>query len=61
MFKSALAIYERLAKDTPQAYEPDLADSYNNLAILYRDTQRLAESEEMYNAAAAIRARLGIE
>ena len=61
MHKSVFAIRERLAKDNPQAYEPDLADSYNNLAILYRDTQRFAESEEMYNAAVAIRERLGIE
>ena len=61
MYKAALEIRKRLAEANPQAYEPDLADSYNNLAILYRDTQRLAESEEMYNAAAAICARLGIE
>ena len=61
LFKSALAIRERLAKDNLQVYGPALADSYNNLAILYDETQRLAESEEMYNAAAAIRERLGIE
>ena len=61
MYKAALEIRKRLAEANPQAYEPVLADSYCNLAILYRATQRLAESEEMYNAAAAIRARLGIE
>ena len=61
MFKSALAIRERLAKDNPQVYEPGLADSYNNLAVLYKDTQRFQESEEMYNAAVAICARLGIK
>ncbi|MDY6028387.1 MAG: tetratricopeptide repeat protein, partial [Prevotella sp.] len=42
----------------PQAYELVLADSYNNLAILYSKTQRLAESEEMHKAAIAIRERL---
>ena len=58
MYKSALAIRERLAKANPQAYEPDLARSYNNLAILYRATQRLSESEAMYKSALAIRERL---
>ena len=61
MYKSAIAIRERLVKANPLAYEPALAVSYNNLAILYRDTHRFAESEEMANAAAAIRERLGIE
>ena len=58
MFKLALAMRERLVKDNPQAYEPDLARSYNNLANLYRDTQRFTESEQMYKAALEIRKRL---
>ena len=58
MYKSAVAIFERLAKDTPQAYEPDLASSYNNLAVLYSDTQRFKESEVMHKLALAIRKRL---
>ena len=58
MHKLALAIRERLAKANPQAYEPDLAISYNNLAILYSDIQRLQESEAMYKLAIAIRERL---
>ena len=58
MYKLALAIRERLAKANPQAYEPDLASSYDNLAILYSDTQRLQESEAMYQSALAIRERL---
>lgn len=61
MYKSAIAIREHLAEDDLQVYGPALARSYNNLAILYNETQRLAESEEMYNVAAAIRERLGIE
>ena len=61
MYKLALAINERLAKANPQAYEPDLAGSFNNLAIFYKLTHLFAESEEMANAAAAIRERLGIE
>ena len=58
MFKSALLIYERLAKENPQAYEPDLARSYNSLAALYRNTQRFAESEAMHKSAVAIFERL---
>ena len=61
MFKSALAIYEHLAEDDPQVYGSDLARTYSNLAIVYNETQRFAESEEMANAAAEIRERLGIE
>ena len=58
MYKSALAIRERLAKEIPQIYEPDLATSYNNLANLYSDTQRFEESESMHKSAIAIRERL---
>ena len=58
MCKQALAIRERLAQSNPQAYEPYLADSYNNLAVLYSDTQRFSDSEAMHNQALAIRERL---
>ena len=58
MHKQTLAIFERLAQSNPQAYEPDLAMSYNNLAILYSDTQRFADSEAMYKQAIEIRKRL---
>ena len=58
MYMAALEIHKRLADTNPQAYEPDLARSYNNLAVLYSDTQRFAESEQMYKAALEIRKRL---
>ena len=58
MYKQALAIRKRLAQSNPQAYEPDLAMSYNNLAILYYQTQRFAESEAMLQQTLAIRERL---
>ena len=65
MYKEAEAYYlkckeilERLAQSNPQAYEPDLAQSYNNLAVLYSDTQRFADSEAMYKQALEIRERL---
>ena len=58
MYKDALDIRKRLAEANPQAYEPGLTDSYNNLALLYMDTQRYAESEKMHKAALEIRKRL---
>ena len=65
MYKEAEAYYlkykeilERLVQSNPQAYEPDLASSYNNLAVLYSDTQRFTESEAMQKQAIEIRKRL---
>jgi hypothetical protein len=54
----ALAICHRLVQDNPQAYEPYMANTLNNLANLYRDTQRFSEGEEMFKEALAIRSRL---
>ena len=39
-------------------YEPDLARSYYNLALLYDEIQRYNESEKMYKAAIEIQERL---
>ena len=47
-----------MADANPQAYEPYLAISYNNLATLYQTTQRFNEAEQMYKAALEIRKRL---
>ncbi|MDY5773129.1 MAG: tetratricopeptide repeat protein, partial [Bacteroidaceae bacterium] len=52
--EECMSIRVELCRKNPQTYEPDLADSYNNLALLYSDTQRFKESEEMYKAAIAI-------
>mgnify|MGYP002859173860 CR=1 FL=1 len=57
-YERALNLYQRLAVSTPQAYEPDVAATLNNLAILYDDTQRFTESEQMYKEALEIRQRL---
>lgn len=54
----SLKMLKELVKSNPQAYESDLASSYNNLAILYSATQRFSESEEKYKSALAIRERL---
>ena len=58
LYKAAIQIYERLAKENPKVYEKDLARSYSNLALLYNGTQRLKESEEMHKAAIQIYERL---
>ena len=44
-------------QNNPQAYEPDLAMSYNNLAILYSNTQKYDLAEELHKKAIEIRER----
>jgi tetratricopeptide (TPR) repeat protein len=58
MYKQALEIRQRLAKDNPKAYEPDVASTLYNLAILYIYTQRFTEAEEMFKQALEIQQRL---
>ena len=53
-----LYIKKILADTNSQAYKPDLAASYNNLANLYKNTQRFKEAEQMHTAALEIRKRL---
>jgi tetratricopeptide (TPR) repeat protein len=43
-FQEALSTYRKLAQDNPQAYLPNVATTLNNLAILYRETQRRKEA-----------------
>ena len=56
--EECVSIRVELCREYPDMYEPDLADSYDNLAILYRNTQRFQESEAMHKSALAIRERL---
>ena len=51
MYFAAINTYQRLAANNPEAYEPDMAGTQFNLAVLYLDTQRFAEAEKMYLAA----------
>ena len=60
MHLSAVEIYRRLAAANPQVYEPDLAETQNDLGILYSDTRRYEESEKMYLSAMEIRRRLAV-
>ena len=57
-YEEALEGYRCLARSNPQAYEPDLAMTLNNLAVLYNATQRFSESEAMYKEALEIYRRL---
>ena len=57
-YDKALKIFRRQVQENPQAYEPDLASTLNNLAALYSNIQRFDESEAMYKEALEIRRRL---
>jgi len=52
------AMYRRLAADNPDAYEPDLAISLNNLSNRHAKAGRHAEALAVIEEAAAIRRRL---
>jgi tetratricopeptide (TPR) repeat protein len=47
-YLEALATSRKLGDANPEAYLPDVAMTLNNLAILYRGTQRMKESEAAY-------------
>ena len=47
-----------MAEANPQVYKPDVARTLSYLAILYRDTQRFSESEDMHKEVLEICRRL---
>src|SRR5262249_49377688 len=51
VYELVLRQYRDLAAGNPDAYRPDVAKTLNNLAILYRATQRLADAEAAYKEA----------
>ena len=53
-YKRALEIYERLAANNPQTYEPDLALTLNNLANLYYHKNDYPAAEAAYKRALEI-------
>ena len=57
-YRKALDIHRRLAKKDPAAFEPDLAASCNNLALLLNDLNQKEEAEQLYQEALEIRRRL---
>lgn len=56
-YRENLDIYQRLVPISPQAYEPGLATTQNNLGLLYSDTQCYGE---MYLSAVEIYQRLSV-
>ena len=58
IFMEALKIYRRLASANPEAYEPDVAGTLNNLAILQVHLSRYAEAEQNFMEALEIYERL---
>ena len=57
-YEKSLGICQRLAKDNPKIYEPNVAHTLNNLANMNSNAQRFTEAEEMYRQALEIYQRL---
>ncbi len=60
-FKEAADIGRELAAQNPAAYRLELADTLNNLGLLYRDTRRFADAEAALEEAADIRRELAAQ
>ena len=60
-YRAALALYEKLAKENPSAYEPNVAATRNNLGNLLKNTNRMTEAEAEYRAALALYEKLARE
>ena len=54
MYKAAIEIQERLVKENPTVYEPDLVSLYDDLAFVYYETEQFKESEKTYKKAISI-------
>ena len=54
VYKEALETFERLAKEYPEVYTPQVAETLNNLGNLYRDTQQFVKSEKRLKMALII-------
>ena len=57
-YEKALNSSQRLMNNNPEEYGQDVANTLNNLALLYTNTSRLSEAEEMYKQALEIFQRL---
>lgn len=54
-YEEILVTYRALATKNPQAYNPDLAMTLNNLGVLYYQINNRKEAEQAYKEALAIR------
>ncbi|MEA5141559.1 tetratricopeptide repeat protein, partial [Arcicella rigui] len=57
-YERALMIYEALAKDNPQQYLPDVANTLNNLGVFYKDNNLKEQAQKAYERALMIREAL---
>lgn len=55
--QEAVEVYRRLAAANPAAYEPDLAQSLNNLSIRLVEAGRRDEAERVWEEVAQLLAR----
>ncbi|WP_259015059.1 tetratricopeptide repeat protein, partial [Emticicia fluvialis] len=58
IYKEALEIYRNLAKTNPQVYQPYVATTLNNLAVLHSAKNELEDAEKEYQEALEIRRNL---
>ena len=49
--KATLEIYQQLAKDNPESYDPYVAKSLNNLASINITISQYEEAENMFKSA----------
>jgi tetratricopeptide (TPR) repeat protein len=64
-FEAAIQVYNELlleqrvlAKSNPKVYNPDVAGTLNNLAVLYSDTNQMQKAEQAYSEALRLRRAL---
>jgi len=58
VYNEALGLYRALAQNNPSAYNPNVATTLNNLAVLYSARNELKKAEEAYNEALVLRRAL---
>ncbi len=61
VYKEALEITRRLAKDNPERFEPYVASTQNNLGLMYVDLNAYEQAESTFKEALKIRKRLAKE
>ncbi|GJM31249.1 MAG: hypothetical protein DHS20C18_02500 [Saprospiraceae bacterium] len=60
-YLQSLEIYQRLAKENPQRYEPDVASTQMNLGVMYRNLNAYEKTEQAYLQSLEIYQRLAKE
>ena len=60
-YLKAITIYEKLARENPDRFEPDLAQCYNNAGVFYSAQGQPTKAEDYYFKAIAVREKLARE